>query len=110
MSTTQKSENKNLNVKILTKDYAWSPQMLPRGKYNGLVCAESGKEIHHSYKPEERGFLSYKKQMWFASPFDNNLHSWKNHISPYDDPSYRASNQIFFKDYLNENVTSKTYL
>lgn len=106
MTTRQMNGNTNLIVEVSTNDRIWSPRSLPRGKHGGLVCAESGEEAHRDYNPEDTGYLSYKKQMWFVSPFNHHLHSWKNHIAPYDNPSSRANYQNIFKKYLEEKVPS----
>jgi hypothetical protein len=100
MSNTQMTEN-TISVEISTDDHVWSSRMLPRGKNGGLICAESGEEIHHSYNPEDTGFLSYKKKMWFTSQFNNHLHSWKNNLAPYDDPSTRVNYTKIFKKYVD---------
>lgn len=106
MANSQMSEKNNLVVEVSTNDRIWSSRMLPRGKYGGLVCAESGEEVHGDYNPEDTGYLSYKKQMWFSSPFNHHLHSWKNHIAPYDTPSSRTNYQNIFKKYVEEKVHS----
>lgn len=102
MSTTQTSENKNPIVEVSTNDYVWSPRSLPRGKHGGLICAETGEEVHRDYSPEDTGFLSYKKQMWFSSRFNHNLHSWKNQLDPYDTPSARVNYNSIFSKYTEE--------
>ena len=107
MSNNSISEHNNLTVEVSPNDRIWSSRMLPRGKNGGLVCAESGEEVHCDYNPEDTGFLSYKKQMWFASQFNHHLHSWKNHIAPYDNPSSRANYQNIFKKYVEDNVSSE---
>lgn len=109
MSSQQVVENTTPTVVEVTKgvdssatDATYFVHKLPRGKHGGLVCAETGEEVHRDYKPEETGFLSYKKQLWFSSPFNHSLHSWKNHLAPYDTPSARANYNSIFSKYTEE--------
>lgn len=73
---------------------------LPRGKHGGLICAETGVEVHRDYKPNDTGFLSYQKGLWFSSPFNYHLHSWKNHLAPYNTPAARLQYQNIFSKYI----------
>ena len=102
MTTRQMNGNTNLIVEVSTNDRIWSPRSLPRGKHGGLICGETGEEVHRDYSHEDTGFLSYKKQMWFSSEFNHNLHSWKNHLAPYDTPSARANYTSIFSKYIEE--------
>lgn len=103
MSTQKQTSTSTNTSSTPVEDPTAFVRRLPRGKYGGLVCRECKQEVHKSYKPDDTGFLSYKKKAWYCHPFCNQLENFREHYAPYDNPSIRSQYTEIFSKYLKND-------